>query len=276
MEPFVLEQETFLLRIAEWEKEFPGLVAGFTTRQGGVSNLPFESMNCGLHVGDQLQSVVENRKQLCRLLDFPFESWTCADQIHGSEIAVIRTTERGRGRTRMEDAITGTDGLITSEKNVLLTSFYADCVPLLIMEPEQKWVGIAHAGWKGTAAAISQKIVESIVSEQGVKKQNLRVAIGPSIGGCCYEVDDYVVNGISEKLHPETAKDWLEDTTNGKYHIDLKRVNYHMFIQAGIPHEHIQVSSWCTSCRNDLFFSYRADGGKTGRMAAFLGWREEV
>lgn len=276
MEPFVLEQETSLLRISEWEKKFPGLVAGFTTRKGGVSSLPFESMNCGLHVGDDTPSVIENRKKLCRTLDFPFESWTCADQIHGSEVAVIRSTERGRGRSRMEEAISGTDGLITSEKNVLLTSFYADCVPLLIIEPEQKWLGIAHAGWKGTAAAISQKIVESILSHPKVSKLNLHVAIGPSIGGCCYEVDDHVVKKISERLNPNTPKDWIRDNKNGKFHIDLKRVNYHMFIQAGVPREHIQVSSWCTSCHNDLFFSYRADGGKTGRMAAFLGWSEEV
>ncbi|RXT15508.1 peptidoglycan editing factor PgeF [Ammoniphilus sp. CFH 90114] len=258
----------------DWEKQFPGLVAGFTTRKGGVSSFPFESMNCGLHVGDECQSVVENRKQLCSTLQFPFEGWTCADQVHGNQIAVVTKSESGRGRMSMEDAIPGTDGIVTLEEDVLLTSFYADCVPLLVIDPVQKVAGIAHAGWKGTAAIISQKIVETISNQLGAKKENLRVAIGPSIGGCCYEVDDRVINRLVENLSPGTKGDWLKDKGNGKYDVDLKLVNYYLFIQAGIPPEQIQVSSWCTRCRNDLFFSYRADGGKTGRMAAFLGWRK--
>lgn len=275
VEPFVLEQTTSLLRLAEWEGQFPGLVAGFTTRIGGVSTASYTSMNCGLHVGDDIQAVVRNRRNLSSLLQFPFEGWTCADQVHGNHITFVESAQKGRGRDSMEDALAASDGLVTSEKDILLASFYADCVPLLVIDPQKRVIGIAHAGWKGTAAIISQKIVEAITERFDSNRQDIRVAIGPSIGSCCYEVDDRVVDQISVRLVGE-KEDWLVSKGQGKYQIDLKLVNYYLFIRAGIQPEHILQSSWCTSCRNDLFFSYRADGGKTGRMAAFLGWRDEV
>lgn len=275
MEPFELEQGTSLLRLTGWEKQFPGLAAGFTTRLGGISRAPYDSMNCGLHVGDDNEAVVRNRKNLSLLLNFPFEGWTCADQVHGNQVTIVASGEKGRGREILADAIEASDGLITADRNVLLASFYADCVPLFVMDPNKKVIGMAHAGWKGTAAIISQKIVEAMTERYGSNPQDLRVAIGPSIGPCCYEVDDRVVDQISKQLVRKQA-DWLVGKGQGKYQLDLKLVNYYMFIQAGILPAHILQSSWCTSCRNDMFFSYRADGGHTGRMAAFLGWRDEV
>lgn len=276
MEPFTLEQQSSLLRLALWEEGNPGLVAGFTTRMGGYSKAPFQAMNCGLHVGDEAQHVIRNRQKLCDLLNFPFNAWTNADQIHGNQVAIIDYSHAGRGRASMEDTIEGTDGLLTGEPNILLTSFYADCVPLFFYVPDRKVIGIAHAGWRGTAANIAQNMVNVLQNHYQVLPEQIQAAIGPSVGACCYEVDMQVIQGITDQVRDSQARPFFTENANGKYAVDLKEANRILLNQAGIPDKQIISSQWCTSCRTDLFFSHRKEAGRTGRMAAFIGWREEV
>lgn len=276
LEPFILDEQSSLLRIKDWEDEVPGLVAGFTTRMGGISQSPYQSLNCGLHVNDDSQHVIQNREHLCRLLKFPFESWTCANQVHGNHVAIIDKQMIGSGRYSQAEAIPDTDGLLTAAEQILLTSFYADCVPLLFLVPEKRMIGIAHAGWKGTALNISQKIVESLNNHFNVKPDRIKAAIGPSIGGCCYEVDDRVISSLSPHFPDQLKDPFVSQKENGRYTVDLKQVNRLLLIKAGVPAEQILTSKLCTGCRTDLFFSHRMEGGKTGRMAAFLGLRSEV
>jgi len=275
LEPFIWEQATSLLRISVWEENVPGLKAGFTTRLGGVSAGPFDSMNCGLHVGDEDKDVVTNRQNLAAKLNFSFNQWTCAEQIHSNRIMIIGDTERGKGNRSRDDAIQDVDGLVTSLPDVLLTSFYADCVPLFFLAPSKPVIGIAHAGWKGTASNIGAKMVECFKNDFGINPVEIKVAIGPSIGGCCYEVDDKVIKKISLNL-TETNSSFYKIKGNGKYQVDLKKANQILIEHAGVPASHILSSNWCTSCRNDLFFSHRKEAGKTGRMAAFIGLNREV
>ncbi len=278
MEPFILDQPSSLLRLAIWERENPSLVAGFTTRIGGQSQKqnPFHAMNCGLHVGDDALQVIQNRRKLCDLLHFPFDTWTCADQIHSNQVAIIDHNHVGRGRVSMEDTIKGTDGLITGEPNILLTSFYADCVPLFFYVPVRGVIGIAHSGWRGTAANIAQNMVDTLRNHYQVLPEQIQVAIGPSIGVCCYEVDEQVIQGIMGQMQDSQPSSFFTQKINGKYTMDLKEANTILLKQAGIPAKQIISSQWCTSCRTDLFFSHRKEEGKTGRMAAFIGWRKEV
>lgn len=276
MEPFMMEEQSSLLRLTIWEAKNPNLVAGFTTRIGGNSKAPFQSMNCGLHVGDNAQQVIRNREQLSDLLQFPFHSWTCADQIHGNRVAIVDNSYSGRGRVSMEDTIEGTDGLITGEPDILLTSFYADCVPLFFYVPDRNVVGIAHAGWRGTAANIAQNMVDSLKRHYQVLPEHIQAAIGPSVGACCYEVDKQVIQEIMDQVSDSNTSHFFEENANGKYAVDLKEANRILLKQAGIPVHQIISSQWCTSCRTDLFFSHRKEAGKTGRMAAFIGWRKEV
>jgi polyphenol oxidase len=275
VEPFALVNNSSLLTIREWESRCPNLVAGFTTRIDGNSVHPYDSFNCALHVGDDHEHVIANRQSLCNQLGFKYDKWTCAEQVHGNQVAIIQQDMVGKGRISQEDTISGIDGLVTSEKGVLLTSFYADCVPLLFLSVDKEVIGIAHAGWKGTAAAISQKMVDVYVNRFQSELNEIQVMIGPSIGGCCYEVDQRVVEAMKSALLGWESHSYLKEKANGKYLINLKEINRLLLLQSGIKPENIQVSEWCTSCRTDLFYSYRGEGGRTGRMTAYMGWREE-
>lgn len=281
MEPFMKQdrQGPSLFVLEAWNEEKTGLTAGFSGRGGGVGTAPYDSLNLALHVGDHPGDVIANRKLTAGTLGFSLEDWTCGEQVHGSEVAVIGSDERGRGSQDRESAIQDTDGLLTNIPGILLTSYYADCVPLYFWDPVQQAVGLAHAGWKGTVAGIASRMIERMSDEFGSNAGDVRTAIGPSIGQCCYEVDDKVMSKVNDLglSAPGNNKDsglMYVDKGNGKYMLNLKEINRHIMIKAGILTDHIECTSWCTSCRNDLFFSYRKDGGMTGRMASWIGMRK--
>lgn len=270
MESFRLASESHSLLLAPWEAQFPSLQAGFTIRTGGSSKQPFGSFNMGLHVGDNPRDVVTNRQTLCQDLGFSFAGFSCAEQIHGNKVDRITAAEAGAGRDKLEEAIAKTDGIYTNEQGILLTSFYADCVPLYFLDPVSKAIGLAHAGWRGTVGRISEEMIRSFARDFGSKPEEILTAIGPSIGGCCYEVDDFVIEQVKQSNNR-----WQECVTSagsGKYMLDLGLLNQLIMEAAGIKPENIVRTGWCTSCRTDLFYSYRKEAGKTGRMASFIGW----
>ncbi|MFC6331351.1 peptidoglycan editing factor PgeF [Paenibacillus septentrionalis] len=279
MEPFVQGEETHMLLLPQWMKQYKQLTAGFTTRKGGVSKAPFHSFNIGLHVQDEPDDVLANRKKLAESVGMSFEAWTSGEQIHGNQIAIVTSKERGRGRASMQDAIIGVDGLVTNEKDVLLTSFYADCVPLYFWDAEHHVIGLAHAGWKGTVTAIAREMIEVMSQHYGTKPEQLQCAIGPSIGACCYEVNHVVIDrvvGLWEELElPEVILESVFlNKREGKAHINLKEINRQIMIKAGILPSHIEISERCTGCQHDLFYSHRMENGKTGRMASWIGIRK--
>ncbi|MGM0711242.1 peptidoglycan editing factor PgeF [Brevibacillus parabrevis] len=273
-EPFGLEEDKSVLTLTDWEKHFPGLVAGFTVRLGGESEQPYGSFNMGLHVGDEASRVVANRKKLAEQVGMPFDAWTCADQVHGNRVCQV--SAGGAGKESLDDVIAATDGLFTREKGVLLTSFYADCVPLFFLDPATGAIGLAHAGWKGTVGRIAEEMVKSLQAHCGAQPADIRVAIGPSIGGCCYEVDERIMTQVRT-----SAQNWETAVTASaaaeKYMLDLRQLNTEILLEAGIAKQHLLVTDWCTSCRTDLFFSHRKEAGAagtTGRMASYIGWKE--
>ncbi|MGN7470015.1 peptidoglycan editing factor PgeF [Brevibacillus sp. SAFN-007a] len=272
-EPFVWEEEASIMTLTDWEAHFPGLVAGFTVRLGGESEEPYGSFNLGLHVGDDPEHVVANRKKLAEQVGMPFEAWTCADQVHGNRVCQV--TAKGAGKDSLEDVIAGTDGLFTREKGVLLTSFYADCVPLYFLDPASEAIGLAHAGWKGTVGRIAEEMVKALQTHYQAQPGDIRVAIGPSIGGCCYEVDERIMAQVRT-----STPNWepaVSPSAAGTYMLDLRRLNREILLEAGISRANMLVTDWCTSCRTDLFFSHRKEAGPgkmTGRMASYIGWKE--
>ncbi|MED3499834.1 peptidoglycan editing factor PgeF [Brevibacillus agri] len=272
-EPFVLEEEKSILALADWQAHFPGLVAGFTVRLGGESEEPYGSFNMGLHVGDDPAHVIANRKKLAEQVGMPFEAWTCADQVHGNRVCQV--TAGGAGKESLGDVIAATDGLFTQQKGVLLTSFYADCVPLYFLDPASGAIGLAHAGWKGTVGRIAEEMVKALQTHYEAKPGDIRVAIGPSIGGCCYEVDERIMTQV--RTSAENWKTAVSASTEGKYMLDLRQLNTEILREAGISRANMLVTDWCTSCRTDLFFSHRKEAGPgkmTGRMASYIGWKE--
>nr|WP_235945814.1 peptidoglycan editing factor PgeF [Saccharibacillus alkalitolerans] len=268
-----------VFEIEPW-KAFGELSAGFTGRSGGVSEGFRASLNCALHVGDDPASVAENRARVAEAAGFRFEDWTSGEQVHQAEVAIVTEKDRGRGRLDRESAFQDTDGLLTNVPGILLTSFYADCVPLYFFDPIQRVVGLAHAGWKGTVAEIGRRMVEKMAGHYGSLPEDILGAIGPCIGESRYEVDGAVLDKVRVLLEKDSGNDssslsdFSKDLGGGKALLNLKELNRHIMIRSGIRPENIQRTSWCTSSRTDLFFSHRQENGRTGRMASWIGLKE--
>lgn len=280
MKPFRLLHETgqpARLHLESWERDYDALTAGFSTRWGGASEGDYSSLNCGLHVKDDPRRVIENRGRLALALNVPFEAWTCGEQVHGRNVAVVTRVKRGKGRLANEDAIPDTDALITNEPDVLLISYYADCVPLYFYDPVRRVVGLAHAGWKGTVQQIARHTVEAMSETYGTDAADVLAATGPSIGSCCYEVDRNVIERIDECLTELNSDDnerrniYKQGQKEGKFMLNLQQLNRQIMIKAGILPSHIEICEICTGCRTDLFFSYRKENGSTGRMVSWIG-----
>ncbi len=284
MEPFKQSErsnEQHLLFLQRWIEQFPGLTAGFTSRQGGASGPPYTSFNLGLHVGDQSEAVLVNRRRLASSLDWPFESWVSAEQIHSNKVAIVTAEHRGLGSDELETAIAGADALVTKEHDILLTSFYADCVPLLFYDPVQKVIALAHAGWKGTVSEIAKWTIRAMEQTFSSEPQHIRAAIGPAIGACCYEVDQPVIERIialweENGLPQDEFSSVVQKSNVGNAYINLKDINRQLMIKAGILPTHIELSNWCTGCHRELFFSHRKENGQTGRMASWIGQARKV
>ncbi len=273
MEPFKFQAKNGVpyFVIEEWENAFPHLTVGFSARNKR------EDMNCrnyALHVGDQPEQVLSNRKELVSMLEMPFSAWTSSEQVHGVYVQSVNDGHRGNGRDSRETAFRDTDGMVTSEPDLLLTAYFADCVPLYFYAPDIDWIGIAHAGWKGTVGGIGQNVVARL-REVGANVEEIRAAIGPSIGSCCYEVDGRVIRPLGKKLSDAKALDEVaKGHVAGRWQLDLKKANARILEKAGVKAKHILISKLCTSCDDSYFYSHRRDQGVTGRMVAWIGKKE--
>jgi polyphenol oxidase len=245
-----------------------GLVEhGITTRTGGFSTGQWATLNVGYMAGDQPQHVRANRRLICESMGLTLDAWTNGRQQHTDHIERVAAEDRGRGAYSSEDCFPGTDGLITDQPDILLAAFFADCTPLLLLDPVQPAIGVVHAGWKGTAKGIAARTVAEMTEAYGTKPEDILAGIGPSIGPCCYEVDEPVIDQFADArfgrcLQPAVAE--------GKAFLDLVEANRQCLIHAGVNPTKIQTVSLCTSCRTDLFFSHRKEQGRTGRLAAVM------
>lgn len=253
-----------------WYGSFPlfeeaGFVHGCSCRLHGESAVVKGTLNLALHVGDNPELVVKNRALFAKTLGVEEAKFTTCQQIHGS--SVVRVTEDliGSGALGFTDTIADTDALICNIPGVPLLLFYADCVPVLLADTVTGAVGLAHAGWRGTVAKIAQNTLEAMSNEFGTKPENVLAAIGPSIGQCCYEVDDLVRNQATG--YEEFFKSKGE---HGKYMLDLWGVNVEQLLECGVAMERIAVANVCTAHNSELFCSHRAESGKTGRMGVCL------
>jgi len=240
---------------------------GISSRLGGVSSQPFASLNLGLHNGDNDLQVIANRQLFCQGVGVEAGDIVTAEQTHSDRVLVVTKEHLGKGAKKYSEAIRGTDALITNVQNVPLMLFFADCVPVLIVDPVQKVIGIAHAGWKGTMDYIAQKTVLAMQTHFGTSPQHCLVGIAPSIGPCCYEVNHVVMNRLKGQF-----QNWeqLVRPNGDKWYLDLWQANRLQLEQIGVERENIVVSQVCTACNKELFFSYRAENGCTGRMGAVI------
>lgn len=254
------------LEIEEFEKS--GIKTCFTSRLGGVSQGPYSTLNMGLHTGDDQERVLINRRLVAEALDLDYHDFVAAEQVHSNQVYIVKTEDIGRGAIEYQDSIPGVDALITAETRIPLISFYADCVPLLIMEPGKRIIALAHAGWKGTVLKIAWKTVEEMKRVYQVSPENLWVGIGPSISRDYYEVDDRVIDHFKESY--TNYSDFITAKGTGKFLLDLQAANTYLFEKAGVPSRQIINSGFCTYRNNNYFYSYRKEQGITGRMASII------
>lgn len=245
----------------------------FTTRLGGVSKGEFSSMNLSFTRGDERASVEENFRRIAEALNVRRSEFVFTGQTHTTNVKKADRTDAGKGLTR-ERGYSDVDGLITNEPGLVLSAFYADCVPLYFVDPVRRAIGLSHSGWRGTVGRIGKVTVEAMGREYGTRPEELICAIGPSICQDCYEVSRDVADAFAAEFSGRETE-LLQDGRDGKYQLDLWKANEIVLTEAGVRKEHLAVTNLCTCCNPELLFSHRASGGRRGNLAAFLALREE-
>lgn len=259
---------------------FPALEAAggirhmVSTRTGGVSEGIYASMNYSYTRGDDPAAVDENYRRTAGLFHTGADAFVCSDQTHTTNVRVVTEADRGKGVTRPKD-YRDVDGLVTNVPGLILSTFYADCVPLLFVDPKKRVIGCSHSGWRGTAAQMGAVTVETMTREYGCRAADILAAVGPSICRDCYEVSQDVAEEFTRLFSQERYRfvkkaDILQEKGNGKYQLDLWKANEAVLLAAGILPEHLSVTDICTCCNPDKLFSHRASHGKRGNFAAFI------
>jgi YfiH family protein len=244
----------------------PRLAHGVSTRAGGVSDGPYASLNLSLTVGDERERVLENRRRLASAIaSAPLDLYG-ARQVHGASVAVVDTAVRPEVLARESYDI-----LLSGAPGRLLFLKFADCTPVLLWDPEHAWVGLAHAGWRGTAVNAAATAVRALVGAAGSRPPVLWAAIGPAIGGCCYEVGPEVAEAVGAAVPQPAAV--LRPGRQGKSFLDLAAANRQQLLAAGVAPERVLLAGRCTACEVTTFFSHRALGYPAGRFAVVAGVR---
>lgn len=236
----------------------------FTTRFGGVSEGYLSSLNLGIHRGDDPRNVERNYEILGDALGFDIHDLVFTRQTHTDIVRVVDEENRGEGLFR--DVEPECDALVTNTPGLVLAAFSADCTPILLHDTVTGAVGAVHAGWRGTVADIAGNAVRTMVREFGSRPEDIRAAIGPNIGVCCFETHEDVPNGVRAVLGEE-AEAFIV-LAGEKFRVDLKGVNAALLRRAGV--RNIEISTDCTACRPDRFWSHRRVGNDRGSLAAVI------
>lgn len=254
-----------------WHFHASGLVdCGFSTRAGGVSRGHYSSLNLSLAVGDDPACVLENRRLFAAALKLDPSRIVVPDQVHSPNVRRVTEEDAGRGALDHATAIPDTDALITNAPGLPLALHFADCVSVFFLDPVNKAIGIAHAGWRGTVDGIVITTVEAMTREFGSNPSDILAAIGPSIERHCFEVGEDVAKQFDKLFSGDERIMTASSTT--KWRVDLRAANLTMLERAGLDDSNIAVSEQCTSCNSSEFFSYRREG-ETGRMSGWLSLR---
>jgi polyphenol oxidase len=234
-----------------------GVVHGISTRSGGISQGRCESLNVSYSVGDPPENVDENIRRVSAAVGSRPEDLFSAYQVHGRDVSIV---EPGTGREPRPRC----DVLVTNSAGRTLMLRYADCAPVLLVDPKRRVVGVVHAGWRGSAVRAAGAAVEALRDAFGSRPQDIVAGIGPAIGPCCYVVGQDVVEAFADQGELfSTGPDGLK--------LDLWEANRQALIEAGVLPEHIELAGVCTQCESERFFSHRAnDRQPAGRFAALI------
>jgi YfiH family protein len=251
--------------------EQDGFVNGFSTRIGGVSEMPANALSLAGFNEDTAENILENRRRFLKL--FPGE-WELAGcwQVHGADVRVVQTAEEAKPAENQLGETIFCDVIVSNAEGVLAAVKTADCVPILLGDPVSGAFAAVHAGWRGTLAGAVVVGVERLAKEYDARPESLRIAIGASAGPCCYEVGSEVIEAFTRQF--ADGEKLFTETRPGHAMVDLLKANRDQLQSAGVLPERIHIAPICTMCRTDLFFSYRKEKslhGKVGRLMAVVG-----
>jgi YfiH family protein len=253
--------EITALKVPQWDR-YEGLIHGFTRRRGGKSVGPYAGLNLSYRVGDDPKTVSQNVCDMKLAIGIHDGRVVTMKQVHGDNIVEVsdaNVKEAGEA-----------DAMVTAKPNVFLAALTADCVPILMIAPQQRIAAAIHAGWRGSLAGIAAKAVKYLGDNYHIAPGELEAGLGPSIGACCYEIGEDVIEPLLRRWRAQ-AEDSLS-RRGAKAHLDLRRLNQAILATAGVPAERIFTVELCTKCAGDEFFSYRREGKPTGRQMGVVGW----
>ncbi len=239
---------------------------GFSTRLGGVSGGHLASLNLGCHRGDTEENLRENYRRFCAATGTDVRRVVMTNQVHGVQVRAVGEADI------KPDLLAPTpfeaDGLVTDVPGITLAVFSADCIPILFFDPVRRVVGACHSGWRGTAAGMAAVTARTMSERYGCRAEDLRAAIGPGIGPCCFETDGDVPQAMLAQLGG-LAEPYIT-RAGEKYHVDLKGIVRSTLLDAGLAEGHIDVSGECTCCLPDIYWSHRYTHGIRGSQAAMI------
>lgn len=239
----------------------------FTTRLGGVSKDHLGTLNLGMHRGDSPENVQENYRRLANALDFDLGKLVLTWQIHSDIVRQVSAADSAGIDHRNYPQC---DALITNDPGTALVVFTADCTPIVLQDPVTGAVGAIHAGWRGTAADIAGKTVDTMVQAYGCRPENIRAAIGPNISACCFETDRDVPDAMVQLLGDDALPHIRQQ--GEKYYVNLKGVNALLLRRRGVTQ--IEIAPHCTACDTHRFWSHRITGDQRGSQGAIIVCKE--
>lgn len=237
----------------------------FTTRYGGVSKGGFYSLNLGSNRGDDPEAVRENYRRVCALMGAGIDDCVVTKQVHGNAVRVVAENDR---HVCMSSVPYEADGIVTKVKNLPIMCFVADCVPVLLCDDKNSVAAAVHCGWRSSVTDILKNAVEKMC-ELGAEKEHICVAMGASIGACCFETDSDVPEAINHYLGGQ-SEGMYRRREDGKYMVDLRAANRRRLLQLGLKAENIDISTECTMCSHEKYWSHRYTKGDRGSLAAVI------
>ncbi len=250
--------------------EDTGIVAhSFSTRMGGVSEGMYATMNFGFMNGDEPAHVMENYRRMAGVLGVCAERMVLAYQTHTTNVRRVTKEDAGKGIACERD-YRDVDGLITDVPGITLVTFFADCVPLYLVDVKNRAIGLSHSGWRGTVKRMGKVTLDRMRDAYGTRPEDVIACIGPSICRECFEVGEEVAQEFARAFRDEYHGELFYKKKAGKYQLDLWRANQIIFEEAGVLPRNIHTTNICTHCNPDKLFSHRTAGTKRGNLAAFL------
>jgi len=240
------------------------LRAGFTTRNGGISRAPYNSLNLGLNTEDPRPNVEGNRSTLVRAFGLEVHQLLTVRQVHGNNILVVDEPNPDLSHFQQVEC----DAIISNQPGMMIGVLVADCYPVLLAAPAQGVVAAVHVGWRGAVAQIVQRTVDALQEQFGVLPEDLLAAVGPGIGAHAYEVDRPVRDQFRKAGLPWAGV--AEESRLGHWKLDLRETCRRQLLAAGVVRTHIDLAEECTCCHRELLFSHRRDNGRTGRQLGFI------